>query len=97
MGKINYNLVHMIDIIDICNDISENLYNNYAKNVYSIYKSNRKIMQLLYERSHSLDKDKSSKILFQILDVVKDPHWQDARLLLALSFKVIRKILLINK
>ena len=38
MGKINYRLVHMIDI---CNDISENLYNNYAKNVYSIYKSNR--------------------------------------------------------
>lgn len=41
MSKINYNLVHMIDIIDICNDISENLYNNYAKNVFSIYKSNR--------------------------------------------------------
>lgn len=41
MNKINYKLVHQIDIIDICNDISENLYNNYAKNVYSIYKSNR--------------------------------------------------------
>lgn len=41
MSKINYSLVHMIDIIDICNDISENLYNNYAKNVFSIYKSNR--------------------------------------------------------
>lgn len=41
MSKINYRLVHMIDIIDICNDISENLYNNYAKNVFSIYKSNR--------------------------------------------------------
>lgn len=41
MMWINYRLVHQIDIIDICNDISENLYNNYAKNVYSIYKSNR--------------------------------------------------------
>ena len=41
MSKINYRLVHMIDIIDICNDISENLYNNYAKNIFSIYKSNR--------------------------------------------------------
>lgn len=41
MRRINYKLVHMIDIIDICNDISEKLYRNYATNVYSIYKSNR--------------------------------------------------------
>ena len=46
MNKINYKLVHLIDIIDLCNDISENLYNNYAKNVYSIYKSN--INRMMY-------------------------------------------------
>lgn len=46
MNKINYKLVHQIDIIDLCNDISENLYNNYAKNVYSIYKSN--INRMMY-------------------------------------------------